>query len=84
MGRAHAKMYAMENMKDASQMASSYRSSGQKKNFQLVLGWGVEKTKVVKKQGWDRNSHLGTRIVGLSVISRVRNLGDGGGMILLQ
>lgn len=31
MGRAHnAKIYAIDNMRDASQMASSYRSSGGK------------------------------------------------------
>lgn len=51
MGRAHnAKMYVMNNMRNASQMASSYRPSGYKKLY-LVLDWGIQKTKAAKNQG---------------------------------
>lgn len=58
MGRAHnAKMYVMNNMRDASQMASSYRPRGYKK---IVFGsrLGNTEDKSSEKRGlrWEFTS----------------------------
>ena len=44
MGQVHnAKMYAMPNIRDASNRASSYRSNGQKGRILFGSSWGIGK-----------------------------------------